>query len=909
MQYVIGVERTSLGVRFNLPTHHFEREILKWAEQTLHAPKMGKDNGRITTERGDPYYVHLRNERSFIFHKSFEHQVMAMIQRVAIGFNLQTKVVTAEIPHTEPYRCTFDNYGFEMVVEDETSRFFYQNEVVDRAMQPGRIQIIFAIQTGRGKCLAHGTPVKIPGGWKNIEDIRIGDRVIGRDGLPTNVIGVYPQGAVDSYLVTFGDGREVVVCGEHLWQSFYVNTTEHTRWQVRTTKEIERLISMPNPRVYIPLPEPEEMPEVDVKIHPYVLGVLLGDGHMTAKVVAWTKPDLELRDRMATLLPSYQIKLQPDGRDQTWLATTTEYNGVIDGLITYGLKGCRSWEKFIPTEYLNGSIEQRWELVRGLMDTDGTVNKDGGQPSFCTTSATLAEQLQYLIRSLGGIAKISRRVTKYTYKGEKLEGRPSYHVFIRHPTPSMLFHLSRKKVLCRDNGQYTDRLKLRVKSIVPVGKEVSTCISVDNEDSLFVVKDFIVTHNTKTSQKVMVKRGVRTALIHRPSYVDKWLFDCCEDATGLREDRSVVHVAKGVEGIYELYRMGLEGELDRRGIKIVIIPTVSLMLFIKEWINSSHNNPVKLDQFYNVIGVGEVVMDEVHEHFKLVYLSGILMNPPALVEMSATLKPAKAKQFIADRYIERFPMASRVSVPYIPVVDVRAVLYNIDNKKLQGYASWMSPYNHKLVEAKMIAMDMEESYFDMIYDVFQRSFLANFQPGQKALVMFMTVEMCERFLQYARKKLDQSEHAHLNVVKYNAGDSYDLFIDADVGVSTPGKAGTAIDIPGLVHFYVTTPISDDQLNEQIAGRPREQKLWDLTPRVWFFHCAGIPKHLKYLDARKEALGEIVKSFHTAMSRYVLRTKHASDPTTFTRTSAVRGLKPFKFHKRSPSRLPRRRNRR
>lgn len=565
MQYVIGVERTSLGVRFNLPTHHFEREILKWAEQTLHAPKMGKDNGRITTERGDPYYVHLRNERSFIFHKSFEHQVMAMIQRVAIGFNLQTKVVTAEIPHTEPYRCTFDNYGFEMVVEDETSRFFYQNEVVDRAMQPGRIQIIFAIQTGRGK--------------------------------------------------------------------------------------------------------------------------------------------------------------------------------------------------------------------------------------------------------------------------------------------------------------------------------------------------------TKTSQKVMVKRGVRTALIHRPSYVDKWLFDCCEDATGLREDRSVVHVAKGVEGIYELYRMGLEGELDRRGIKIVIIPTVSLMLFIKEWINSSHNNPVKLDQFYNVIGVGEVVMDEVHEHFKLVYLSGILMNPPALVEMSATLKPAKAKQFIADRYIERFPMASRVSVPYIPVVDVRAVLYNIDNKKLQGYASWMSPYNHKLVEAKMIAMDMEESYFDMIYDVFQRSFLANFQPGQKALVMFMTVEMCERFLQYARRKLDQSEHAHLNVVKYNAGDSYDLFIDADVGVSTPGKAGTAIDIPGLVHFYVTTPISDDQLNEQIAGRPREQKLWDLTPRVWFFHCAGIPKHLKYLDARKEALGEIVKSFHTAMSRYVLRTKHASDPTTFARTSAVRGLKPFKFHKRSPSRLPRRRNRR
>lgn len=908
MQYVIGVERTSLGVRFNLPTHHFEREILKWAEQTLHAPKMGKDNGRITTERGDPYYVHLRNERSFIFHKSFEHQVMAMIQRVAIGFNLQTKVVTAEIPHTEPYRCTFDNYGFEMVVEDETSRFFYQNEVVDRAMQPGRIQIIFAIQTGRGKALAHGTHVRTPGDWKPIEEIRVGDRVIGGDGKPTNVTAVFPQGAVDCYRVTFWDGRESVVCGEHLWKCFYVNTTENRRWGIRNTLEMQRLLAMPNPRVYIPLPEPEEMPEADLPLHPYLVGALLGDGGISGPANFFSSADREILDRVASHLPeNYSLKHTAD-YDYLISANDRDFS-VSVALRELGMRGMRSHEKEIPHQYFDMSIEQRWELVRGLMDTDGTVNKDGGQPSFTTTSPMLAEQFQYLVRSLGGIAKIRRRVPKYGYNGETREGRQACTVFIRHKTPSMFFHLERKKALCRDNGQYAAGLKLRVKSIEPVGRELATCITVDNEESLFVIQDFVVTHNTKTSQKVMVKRGVRTALIHRPSYVDKWLFDCCEDATGLREDRSVVHVAKGVEGIYELYRMGLEGELDRRGIKIVIIPTVSLMLFIKEWINSSHNNPVKLDQFYNVIGVGEVVMDEVHEHFKLVYLSGILMNPPALVEMSATLKPAKAKQFIADRYIERFPMASRVSVPYIPVVDVRAVLYNIDNKKLQGYASWMSPYNHKLVEAKMIAMDMEESYFDMIYDVFQRSFLANFQPGQKALVMFMTVEMCERFLQYARRKLDQSEHAHLNVVKYNAGDSYDLFIDADVGVSTPGKAGTAIDIPGLVHFYVTTPISDDQLNEQIAGRPREQKLWDLTPRVWFFHCAGIPKHLKYLDARKEALGEIVKSFHTAMSRYVLRTKHASDPTTFARTSAVRGLKPFKFHKRSPSRLPRRRNRR
>lgn len=65
MHYLVTVQRTSMGVRINLPTVHFEREILRWAEERLHAPKMGKENGRITTERGDPYYAHMPTERSF----------------------------------------------------------------------------------------------------------------------------------------------------------------------------------------------------------------------------------------------------------------------------------------------------------------------------------------------------------------------------------------------------------------------------------------------------------------------------------------------------------------------------------------------------------------------------------------------------------------------------------------------------------------------------------------------------------------------------------------------------------------------------------------------------------------------------------------------------------------------------
>lgn len=911
MHYLVTVQRTSMGVRINLPTVHFEREILRWAEERLHAPKMGKENGRITTERGDPYYAHMPTERSFIFHKSYENDLLTIIHRCAMGYNFKITVEFFDIGHTEPYRCTFENYGFDLIVTDEASRFFYQNEVVDRAIQPERFQIIFAVQTGRGKCARHGTLVRIPGGWKLIEDIRVGDVVIGGDGKPTNVIGVYPQGTVDMYTVTFDDGRSSVVCGEHLWQSFYVNTTSERRWRVRDTLEMKRLISMPNPRVYIPLPEPEETTEKEFLIHPYLLGVLLGDGTFGESRVSWAKNDVEVAEKIKRLVPDAKItSTKTVDKVTCWnIIGGGAVNRTRDAVRTYGLTGKRAWEKFIPVEYMEGSIEQRWELLRGLMDTDGTVNKDGGQPSYTSTSMHLALQVADLFRSLGGIASISSRIPTYTCKGEKLQGRRAYTVFMRHKQPSLLFSLPRKKALCRDDGQYADILKLRVKSIEPCGRDLGTCITVDNADSLFVLDQWVVTHNTKSSQKVMVKRGVRTTLVHRPSYVDKWIYDCCVDPTGLREDRKHVHVVKGVDAVYELYELGKSGELDRRGIKIIILPTVTLMLFLKEWMASAHSNPVVIEEFYNVIGVGEVIMDEIHEQFRLVYLSAIMMNPPKLVEMSATLKPSKAKKFIADRYLERFPLENRVSVPYIPVVDVRAVIYNIDNKKLQGYAAWMAPYNHKLVEAKIMKMDMEESYFDMVYDVMARSFLKDFQAGQKALVMFVTVEMCERFLAYARRRLDASEHAHLMIVKYNAGDSYDTFMMADIGVSTPGKSGTAIDIPGLVHAYITPPISDDQLNEQIAGRPRETKQWDLTPKVWFFHCAAVPKHMKYLDDRRDTLKEIVKSFTSALSNYVIRSKHASPPAAFASVASVRGFKPFKLRQTGPSRLPRRRNRR
>ncbi|ENZ4827453.1 hypothetical protein ACGLDM_004538, partial [Salmonella enterica subsp. enterica serovar Braenderup] len=147
----IQMTYTSMGVRVEVPVRQAERAILAWAEENMHAPKMGKQHGRITTERGDAYYAHIPSLRTFIFHKVFAEKIKHILQRAAIEYAFQYKLTEHHPVRGTPYKCTFDNYGFDLEVTDPNSRFYYQNEVSEAAMTPGRQQTIFAIQTGAGK--------------------------------------------------------------------------------------------------------------------------------------------------------------------------------------------------------------------------------------------------------------------------------------------------------------------------------------------------------------------------------------------------------------------------------------------------------------------------------------------------------------------------------------------------------------------------------------------------------------------------------------------------------------------------------------------------------------------------------------------------------------------------------------
>lgn len=337
--------------------------------------------------------------------------------------------------------------------------------------------------------------VKTPTGWRRIGDLQIGDPLASVDGLLSRVTGVFPQGVQEIFKVTFSDGRSTLAGAEHLWKIAGATTWERQEWRVYTTDAIANEYVYAGCRrsqkVYVPLISGELGLDDGVTIHPWLLGVLIGDGSLSTSSLRITTRDKEIVDRVFEL--GYNIKEHGKSGKEFGLVFN-EYNGLNKHIEELGLRGTVSETKFIPMSYLEASAEGRWELLRGLMDTDGTAGNRYGTASYCTVSEQLAKDVQYLVRSLGGISRISKPQKKcFRYKGELRTGQPAYIVSVLIPKREQLFTLKRKLARVKPRKHQP---RLTVESIESVGFEEAVCISVSHPSKLYVTDDFIVTHNT-----------------------------------------------------------------------------------------------------------------------------------------------------------------------------------------------------------------------------------------------------------------------------------------------------------------------------------------------------------------------------------------------------------------------------
>ena len=368
-------------------------------------------------------------------------------------------------------------------------------------------------ESSGGKRLADYELVATPNGWVKIGDIKVGDYVYDEQGKITKVINVY-KNEEQIYRLYLKNNMYIDCCKDHLWK-VGVNNHNVDKFVIRTTQEI---FNSNNPnRYFLPITKPVEYPKKDLKIPPYLLGALLGDGCLSQfPTLYFSNFEDDVIDSVnKSLISKYedlifkkneytqcQYTLQYTNEDNMVFARANRLEKVlIKHLRELGLDGVKSRTKFIPEIYLRTSIEDRFELLKGLFDTDGSVSEKGSL-RFTTYSKQLAEDFIDLASGLGIRVSLTKKYRKD--KQFKTIEEPTIEYTISIQTHLKIWsskkHQSRMETLRvrkTDRVNFDDRVRIdRIEildDIVPM-----TCLEVDSPYHTFLTKNHMVTHNSSS---------------------------------------------------------------------------------------------------------------------------------------------------------------------------------------------------------------------------------------------------------------------------------------------------------------------------------------------------------------------------------------------------------------------------
>lgn len=399
--------------------------------------------------------------------------------------------------------------------------------------------------------------------WETIGDLEPGDYVAGIDGTFYLVDGIVPKPDSEIYEIELKDGRVVRTSGDHPFQVLVRSHGGEWKKRLMTPEEMlskgihvttsadrRRGYDSRRSRFQMPMCSPVDMPERELEVPPYVLGAFLGDGcHNKDDALELSSADPELVEHIAELLGGDCKKNK--GESYTWHFYINEYNPAskhnrrihgrdVSERYASLLTDTYAIDKYIPEEYKLSSVKQRWELIRGMMDTDGSITCADGRYmlSFGSISKRLCEDLMEVVYSLGMSCSLKTRVMNGTeIKGsEKKFGKKYYYkhdlymVLINVPNDmkEKFFWLPRKKSIALEAKSASG--KRRVYSRMPIKDVRATgrtghmrCIHCTAPDHLFLIGDYVPTHNTMLSKAVAHESNMNFVALNLNKIMDKWV--------------------------------------------------------------------------------------------------------------------------------------------------------------------------------------------------------------------------------------------------------------------------------------------------------------------------------------------------------------------------------------------------
>lgn len=341
-----------------------------------------------------------------------------------------------------------------------------------------------------GKALANDTPILTTAGWKNHGDLVVGDELFCPDGTTTKVIAVHPKCAM-THTVTFTDGTSIDCHFRHEWLVYNLHTrkTELLETQALLEGGVDNEIEGRGHKHYylMPIKQPLQGIKKKLPVAPYTLGAWLGDGSNQKPRISNDAKDAEVIS--AIVQDGYSVS--NIYVHKTTGVIMTEFSGLRADLQKVGMCQChRRVEKYIPEEYLTASIEQRLELLAGLLDTDGCARRKEGRYDFSTTEKALKDGVISLVSTFGWRVCVVEKEPHTSSFG--IVGRKNCWVVSFNPTLYIPCRLERKRIT-----EFRKPRRIAIKSIKPIERNVmGNCITVEKDGMYLAGNRLMPTHNT-----------------------------------------------------------------------------------------------------------------------------------------------------------------------------------------------------------------------------------------------------------------------------------------------------------------------------------------------------------------------------------------------------------------------------